>query len=68
MIMINELKKLIKENGYTIKEFAQLLGSSSKTLNIKFNKGILGSDDIEKIIIILEIKNPTEIFFNKGVT
>lgn len=64
MIMINELKKIIKEKGYTQKEFAQLLGSSSKALEKRMKRGKLGSEEMNLMIKILDIKNPAEIFFN----
>lgn len=65
MILINELKGKIKAKGYTQKKLAKEIGISPKTLSNKFNKGILGADEIEKMIKILDIKNPIEIFFNK---
>lgn len=64
MIMINELKKMIQEKGYTQNEFAQLLGSSSKALEKRIKRGKLGSEEMNLMIKILDIKNPAEIFFN----
>lgn len=68
MIMVNELKILIEEKGYSFEEFAKILGLSNKSFNTKFNEGIFGSDEIEKMRIVLDINNPGEIFFNKSVT
>lgn len=68
MIRVNELRELIKERGYTIDEMAYLLGISTEKLESKLNKAILGSEDMEKMRIILQIKNPAEIFFAKDVT
>lgn len=68
MILINELKGKIKAKGYTQERLARKLGMSPKTFGNKLNKGIFGSDEIEKMIKILDIKNPIEIFFNKEVT
>lgn len=65
MIMINKLKELIEKKGYSTEEFSKLLGISNKAFNTKLSKGIFGSDEIEKMRVILEIKNPAEIFFNK---
>jgi len=65
MILVNELKGKIKAKGYTQERLAKELGMSSKTLCTKLNKGIFGSDEIERIINILEIKDPLEIFFAK---
>lgn len=63
MILINEIKGKMRAKGVTNEKLAKELGISRKTLNNKFKKGILGSDEIFKIIIILEIHNPEEIFF-----
>lgn len=65
MILINELKGKIKAKGYTQEKLAKELGMCPKTLGNKLNKGIFGSDEIEKMVKILDIKNPIEIFFNK---
>lgn len=68
MIMTRELEKLIKAKGYTFDEMAKLLGVPSNSFSIKLKQGIFGSEEIEKMRIILEIENPEEIFFNKSVT
>lgn len=68
MIMVNELKLLMDKRGYTLDEFAYLLGISPNTLETRLDKGILGSDEIEKMRIILQIENPSQIFFAKSVT
>lgn len=65
MVLVNELKGRIRAKGYTQEKFAKELGMSTKTLNNRLNKGIFGSDEIEKIIKILELKNPMDIFFVK---
>jgi len=68
MVRVDELRLLIEKRGYTIKEIAYLLGVSNRTLESRLDKGNLGSEDIEKMRIILKIKNPGEIFFAKNVT
>lgn len=65
MVLVNELKGKIKAKGYTQEKLAKELGMSTKTLNTKLNKGIFGSNEMERLIQILEIKNPLEIFFVK---
>lgn len=65
MILIDELKGKIRAKGYTQKKLAREIGMSPKTLSNRLNKGIFGSVEIEKMIKILDIKNPIEIFFNK---
>lgn len=64
MILVNELKGKMKAKQYTQERLAKELGISKKTLSNKFNKGIFGSDEIEKMIKILNIDNPIYIFFN----
>ena len=49
--------------GYTQEKLAKELGISPKTLSNKLSKGIFGSDEIERMIKILETDNPIEIFF-----
>lgn len=68
MIKINELKGVIAAKGLSQKAVALELGIAPKTFYIKMKKGVFGSDEIEKMIEILEIKNPTEIFFASDVT
>lgn len=63
MIQINEIKGRMKAKGYTQEKLAKELGMSPKTLSSRLKKGVFGSDEIEKLIFILNIKNPMEIFF-----
>jgi transcriptional regulator with XRE-family HTH domain len=63
LILVNELKGKIRAKGYTQEKLAKELGISPKTLSNKLTKGIFGSDEIEKMIKILGIDNPIEIFF-----
>lgn len=65
MIQVNEIKGRMKAEGYTQSELANELGMSEKTLSNRFKKGIFGSDEIEKMIVILKIQNPIEIFFKQ---
>lgn len=54
--------------GITQKEIAEKLNMSEKTFNTKLRNGIFGSDDIDKMIDILDIKDPMWIFFERKVT
>lgn len=65
MIRVNELKGVIVKNGYTQCDMAQKLGISPKTFYSKMRKGIFGSDEIQKMIDILQIEDPIHIFFAK---
>lgn len=65
MIKINELKGIITKNGLTQKQVAERIGIAPKTFYEKMKKGVFGSDEIQKMIEILNINNPCEIFFAK---
>ena len=63
MIAIQKLKGIIAENGLSQKRVADLLGMAPKTFYEKMKKGVFDSDEIEQMIGILNIDNPTDIFF-----
>ena len=65
MILTNELKGLIVARGYTQETMAKVIGITPKTFYTKMKKGVFGSDEIEKMIEILSITDPTPIFFAK---
>ncbi len=68
LINVNELKACIVRKGMTQGEVAENLNISNKTFYNKLKKGIFGSDEIEKMIELLEIKEPMNIFFAQKVT
>ena len=68
MINTNALRGLIVEKGLTQKDIAKIINITPKTFYEKMKKGIFGSDEIEKMIDVLDIQNPVEIFFAKKVT
>lgn len=65
MILTNELRGLIVARGLNQEKVAKHLGITTKTFSSKLKKGVFGSDEIEKMIEILEITDPTPIFFAK---
>ena len=65
MINTNKLLGVFAENRKTKKEVAAILGISPKTLGEKMNKGVFGSDEIEKMIDAFNITDPISIFFTK---
>lgn len=65
MIKVNELKGIIAKNGYTQKQVAEGIGITPKTFYEKMKKGVFGSDEIQIMIEMLNIENPSEIFFAK---
>lgn len=65
MIKINELKGIIACRNTSQNKVAEAIGMNPKTFYKKMNRGIFGSDEIEKMIEFLKIENPMEIFFFK---
>ena len=68
MINVNELKAAMVRKGLTQKEVADMMNISSRTLTSRLKKGIFGSDEIEQLMKILDIKDPVAIFFTNKVT
>ena len=68
MIDTAALKGVIVSNGMTQQDVAEKLGMHPKTFYSKMKKGVFGSDEMDKMIDILSIKNPVEIFFANKVT
>lgn len=59
----NELKARIVAKGMTHAEVALAIGMSLSTFSRKMKKGNFGLIEAERLIDVLEIKNPNEIFF-----
>lgn len=68
MIDKNALRAEIVKNGKTQKDIAKELGMSEKTFICRMKRGVFGTDEVEKMISILNISNPIDIFFAKQVT
>ncbi|MCH5202909.1 MAG: DUF739 domain-containing protein [Oscillospiraceae bacterium] len=68
MIDVNELKACIVRKGLTQADVAKKLDISTKTFYDRMKKGVFGSDEIEKMIFFLDIKDPMTIFFASKVT
>ena len=64
MINIDKLNGKIAENRLTKEKLAKAMGISSRVLSIKLKKGIFNNIEIEKLVEILKIDNPMEIFFD----
>lgn len=65
MIDTNALRGKIAEKGLSQSRVAEYIGIAPKTFYEKMGKGVFGSDEIEKMIDLLEIKEPVKIFFKK---
>jgi transcriptional regulator with XRE-family HTH domain len=53
-------------HGYTVGKLAKEIGVSTKTLSARLNNSPekFTQEQIQKIVTILQIKNPIDIFFN----
>lgn len=63
MIDTDKLRGVFAERGVKYYQVAEMIGVSPKTFSRKMKRGVFGSDEIEKMINGLCIKNPMEIFF-----
>lgn len=68
MVNTQKLKGLIAEKNYSQSKIAEMIGITPKTFYSRMDKGVFGSDEIDKMIEILDIKDPTPIFFAQCVT
>ena len=68
MVQANEVRAAIARKNMTQSEVAKSLGISSKTLCARLKSGIFGSDEIDKLIDLLEISDPLWVFFGRKVT
>lgn len=63
MIDTNALRGLIVTRGLTQEKVARYLEITPKTFYKKMKKGVFGSDEITKMMILLSIDDPRPIFF-----
>lgn len=68
LVNVNLIKGAIASKGLTQKDVAKKLEMSPKTFSMKLKKRVFGSDEIEKMIKLLDIKDPMPIFFASEVT
>lgn len=60
----NKLAAIIVEKGTTQQEVAKKLGMNPKTFYRKMKKGVFGTDEVQAMVKMLDIKNPVEIFLD----
>lgn len=65
MVDTMQIRNLIHQKGYEEKEIAAKLGISEKAFQNRLNEKRFLISEVEKLISILEIKNPAAIFFTK---
>jgi predicted XRE-type DNA-binding protein len=68
MLNKNALKAEIARQGLTQKQVACALEISEKTFISRMKKGVFGTDEVEKLIVLLKINDPMPIFFANAVT
>ena len=65
MFSKNELRAELARKGYTQKSLAEKIGMTPKTLYLKMKTGKFGTDEVNKIMEVLNIQDPIPIFFAK---
>ena len=63
MIQISKLRGIIAMKGLSQRKLAYKMDITDKTFYAKMKKGVFNSNEIERMIEILEIENPCDIFF-----
>lgn len=66
MIRTDMLRGLIAQQNKSQSDVAKAIGITPKTFYAKMKKGVFGSDEIDAMIALLHIENPTDIFFARG--
>ena len=68
MVDTRSLRAEMVRKGVTQEDLAKELNMTSRTFSSRMKKGVFGSDEIEKLVSILDIKDPMSIFFANTVT
>ena len=63
MVSTKKLRGIIAERGLSQVRVASEIGMSAKTFYLKMKQGRFGTDEAERLIDLLHIENPQEIFF-----
>jgi DNA-binding XRE family transcriptional regulator len=63
MVDTLKLKGAIVTAGHTQESVAKAIGMTPKTFYLRMKNGVFGSDEIEKMIELLDITDPMPIFF-----
>ena len=59
-----KLRGIIAERGLSQRDVAKSIGISEKSIYTKMKKGDFGTDEADRIIELLKIKNPAAIFLS----
>lgn len=68
MINRDGLREIWISKGYTQEKLAKRIGLQVRTFRNRLKNGTLTTNDIDKLVDLLDIKNPTSIFFIQCVT
>lgn len=68
MVQTNEIKAAIARKGMTQSDVAKAIGISNKTFCNRMRKRVFGSDEIDVMIDLLDIKDPMAFFFSRSVS
>ena len=68
MINRNLLKSEIVKNGLTQAELCQKIGMAHSSFIRKMKNGVFTTDEAEKLINVLGIQNPVDVFFATKLT
>jgi transcriptional regulator with XRE-family HTH domain len=68
MVDVNKLRGIIVEKGLTGEKVAEMVGMSKKTFYLRMKEAKFNSDEMDKLIDILDIDDPLRIFFANRVT
>lgn len=63
MIDTAELRTIMKNRGYREEQLAEAIGLTQSEFSNRMSEGVFGSDEIDKMIEILQIEHPETIFF-----
>lgn len=58
----NKLRGIITEQGLTQEKVAVAIGITPKTFYAKMKKGVFGTDEVMKMVSLLNIRDPASIF------
>lgn len=68
MLNVPEFRAAMARKGYTQKALSDILGISEKTFCDRMKNRRFGTEEIERLIPVLEIHDPMAIFFDGIVT
>lgn len=68
MLNTSKLRGIIAEKGYSQAQVANKIGMTDRTFYRKMKEGVFGLDEAEKLIQLLDIEDPSSVFFAREVT